>query len=157
MENCSVSVLISNTCVFCSEKLKKNGVTLEIGELPNQLSVHCRGNQMSQVILNLLNNANDAISHLPEKWIRLEVEQTDNAILIAVSNSGPKIPPEVAEQIFRPFFTTKPVGKGTGLGLSISMRIMGDHKGSLSLDEFSAHTRFVISLPKRSETEAQAA
>lgn len=148
MEDAFISDIISNTLVFCAEKLKKYEIALEVTDYPKDLRVHCRGNQVSQVLLNLLNNAKDAIASYTEaKWIRIEIREVGSDICLRVSNCGPKIPTEVAQKIFRPFFTTKPVGKGTGLGLSISQRILGDHKGSLSLDLDVPQTCFVMRLP----------
>ena len=65
-----------------------------------------------------------------------------------VADSGPGIPPEIRSRIMDPFFTTKAVGSGTGLGLNISRAIVEDHGGSISLDDASRNTRFVVKLPK---------
>lgn len=109
--------------------------------------LNCRGVQISQVLLNLLNNAFDAIELLPEKWIKLDAMKMEDTIVIHVTDSGHGIPEEEREKIFQPFYTTKPIGKGTGLGLSLSRKIVQDHKGTLTLDTNSAHTRFVIKIP----------
>ena len=66
---------------------------------------------------------------------------------IIVTDSGPGIPKDIQHKIMQPFFTTKPVGTGTGLGLSISRSLIERHKGKLTLDSQSQHTRFVIMLP----------
>ena len=149
IEIAQVSELIGNTLVFCQEKLRKNGVELRMGNVPSGLTLSCRGNQISQVVLNLLNNANDAVAPLKDgKWIQVDVEEDNDSVRVCVSNGGPKIPAAIAEKIFQPFFTTKEVGKGTGLGLSISQRIAADHGGELSLDPKCEQTRFVLRIPK---------
>ena len=108
--------------------------------------------QISQVLLNLLNNAHDAIKELGEnpKWIQIDVHKKDEKyIQLSVTDCGHGIPKQHLNKIMQPFFTTKEVGKGTGLGLSISSEIIKNHGGSLTYDAQSKHTRFVIELPMR--------
>jgi C4-dicarboxylate-specific signal transduction histidine kinase len=111
--------------------------------------VLCREVQLSQVIINLVNNASDAIIDLPEKWIELDVtkDETGKKIIISLTDSGNGIPQEIAKKLMTAFFSTKGVGKGTGLGLSISQKIINEHQGDLFLDQSCQHTRFIIELP----------
>jgi two-component system sensor histidine kinase DctS len=110
--------------------------------------LECRAVQISQVLLNLINNACDAISSLNEKWILINAIERNNLIEISVTNSGPKIPAHIREKLMQPFFTTKEVGMGTGLGLSLSKTIAEAHGGRLYLDLGAENTRFVLELPK---------
>jgi len=71
----------------------------------------------------------------------------DSTVTIELIDSGKGIPPQVAEKLMQPFFTTKEVGKGTGLGLSISLGILQSHGGSLQYDSRSLNTKFIIKLP----------
>jgi PAS domain S-box-containing protein len=88
--------------------------------------------QLQQVILNLLTNAEQALrSYGGEKKITLRTRREGEFIVASVTDSGPGIPPEALDQIFNPFFTTKPVGEGTGLGLSISDAIIREHGGQI--------------------------
>ncbi len=144
----SLNRIIDETLTFCTERFKNHNVRLDL-VVPGEVRVGCKAVQVSQVLLNLLNNAHDAIAELPEKWIRLEVREEDRHVVLSVTDSGPGIPPEVRENMFRPFYTTKPVGKGTGLGLSLSRKMIQDHDGTLELDGASAHTKFVVTLPKK--------
>jgi two-component system C4-dicarboxylate transport sensor histidine kinase DctB len=100
------------------------------------------------VILNLLNNALDAVMGGKERLVRLECTDRGGFYEIAVSDSGVGIAEEIRDKIMRPFFTTKPPGRGTGLGLSISSNIAADHGGCLGLDTKAPLTRFVLALPK---------
>jgi C4-dicarboxylate-specific signal transduction histidine kinase len=108
--------------------------------------------QISQVLLNLLNNAFDAVTLQTvdaserggKSWVQLDVAADERWLEISVINSGTKISRDLAQQVMRPFFTTKPAGKGTGLGLSISRSIAETNGGSLSLDLAGEHTRFVL-------------
>jgi C4-dicarboxylate-specific signal transduction histidine kinase len=113
--------------------------------------------QLSQVLLNLLNNARDAIEQLPEKWVRIEVAEKEGQAMISVTDSGSGIDAQTQRKLFQPFFTTKRVGKGTGLGLSVSARIMKSHQGELRYDPGSPHTRFVMSMPRAEGPSTSAA
>lgn len=144
----SLTQLLDDTVELCKARFGSHGVALEILPFDKNLKIECRGVQISQVLLNLLGNAFDAIQSQKEKWVRIEVIETEDAVQIAVRDSGPGVPQSLREKIMQPFFTTKEVGKGTGLGLSISKGIMDDHKGRFFLDENSSETRFVLSFPK---------
>jgi len=71
----------------------------------------------------------------------------DSQVQVAIQDSGPGIPAEVAARIFEPFFTTKAKGEGTGLGLSISARIVEKHGGKIRVDSRPGRTRFEVRLP----------
>ena len=118
------------------------------------LSVSVREVQIAQVVLNLLQNAYDAVvSQEGDKWIRLDVAVEDGSVLFSVTDSGPGIPPGIRSQIMEPFFTTKEVGKGTGLGLSLSRATVEEHGGKLELTENQGHTCFSFWLPIAAPTE----
>ena len=153
----SLNKIIDETLVLCTEKFKYNGVDLQITADPDCI-VNCRPAQLSQVILNLLNNSFDAVVNDMEKWVKIELlDKKDDGFLVIISDSGKGIPKAIAEKIMQPFFTTKEVGKGTGLGLSISKGIIEDHGGVLSIDAQSANTKFVIKLPNQNDVEIMGA
>jgi signal transduction histidine kinase len=112
-----------------------------------------RGNaaRLCQVFLNLLINAAHAIpaGQVERHEIKLVARaQEDSRVVVEVSDSGCGIPPENLERIFRPFFTTKPVGVGSGLGLSVCQRIITAHGGDISVDSVVGRgTTFRIVLP----------
>lgn len=145
-----IADIVNDTLVFCSEKYKIKGIQLDVPEIPVHITIEGRHTQISQVLLNLLNNSFDAVANLPEKWVRLDVlvfEGTPNRCQLVVTDSGKGISKETADKLFQPFFTTKGIGQGTGLGLSISLGIIKDHGGTLTYDQNSPNTRFVINLP----------
>jgi C4-dicarboxylate-specific signal transduction histidine kinase len=146
--------LVNETLDMCHARLLSKDIRVRVSEIPSAWQTECRPNQISQVILNLLNNACDATLGQPERWIRLDVRDKGSLFEIAVTDSGSGVPKDISRKIMAPFFTTKPPGKGTGLGLSISSNIMTDHGGSLALDHTSPHTRFVMTLPKRRGEES---
>jgi len=144
-----IGVVVSETLEFCQEKFTKNGVQLILTPISESLQAECRPVQISQVLLNLLNNSFDAVVGTRDAWVKVEAEDAGEKVRISVTDSGHGVPPEVAEKIMQPFFTTKGVGKGTGLGLSISQGIIRSHHGELELDRSSKNTRFVIAIPKQ--------
>ncbi len=139
--------LIDETLVFCSSKFKVNSIKMEVVLKEQDLEVLCQRVQMSQVLLNLLNNSFDAIQNLSDKWIRIEASQENEKILLKIVDSGNGIALENIDKIMNPFFTTKEIGEGTGLGLSISRGIIEAHNGSLYVDTSNPNTCFVIELP----------
>ena len=138
--------IIEETLDIARIKFKNSKIKLEVGDLPD-IELECKSLQISQVLINLLGNAFDAVQALPNPWVRLNVSQKDNFVEFQVKDSGSGLPPEVADRLLEPFFTTKEVGKGTGLGLSISFGIAQAHQGSLELDRTCENTCFVMRIP----------
>lgn len=145
-----VSHLIHETLSLCQERFASHGVQLILPEEDLALSseVECHSIELSQVLLNLLNNAYDAIEGMPEKWIKIESLEGRDHVEIWVTDCGHGIPKDIQEKIMEPFFTTKEIGKGTGLGLSLSKGIIEGHHGKLYVDNQCPNTKFVIWLPK---------
>jgi two-component system sensor histidine kinase HupT/HoxJ len=109
--------------------------------------------QLQQVMMNLLQNAFDALAQVPEPMVWVEMGCTGDTdpptVRVAVRDNGPGIPAEHLLRIFDPFFTTKPVGKGTGLGLSISYGIVEQHGGRLTArNAEGGGAEFVLELPR---------
>jgi C4-dicarboxylate-specific signal transduction histidine kinase len=98
------------------------------------------------VLINLLSNAYDAVENQPIRRVRIAARASGGDVEIAVADSGPGVPTEIASRIMEPFFTTKEIGKGTGLGLSLSSGIAAAHGGRLTLDCAAPETRFVLAL-----------
>ena len=146
-EMVSLSKIIESSVLLCGEAMKHNEVKMIIETIPDEVKVKCRPVQISQVIINLIGNACDAIESLPDKWIKIGIRNASGPIVLFVMDSGRGIPESIAKKIFQPFFTTKDVGKGTGLGLSISKGIMDAHGGSISVDFECENTCFLLSFP----------
>jgi C4-dicarboxylate-specific signal transduction histidine kinase len=146
-ERVTVSMVVRDTLDLCAERLSVRGVALRIRVPEDEISFLGRSVQVSQVILNLINNANDAIEEMENPWIELSAVATRENIQFRVTDSGAGIPSEVVEKIMQPFFTTKASGKGTGLGLSISTEIAREHGGRLYYDANAKNASFVFELP----------
>lgn len=140
--------IIENTLTLCRERLKDKGVQIKFDSL-SKVQVPCRATQVSQVLLNLLGNAFDAVEGMTNPWVNIQLKEDVHRAVINVVDSGKKIPSDITDKIMNPFFTTKPLGKGTGLGLSISSGIIEDHQGRLYFDPKETNTTFKIELPKR--------
>lgn len=140
--------IIEESLDLCQSRFRAHGIEIVVRNVADNLWIECRPTLLSQVFMNLMNNAYDAVERLPEKWVHIDVEDCGDTIVLSVTDSGNGIPPELREKILEPFFTTKEFGKGTGLGLSISKAIIESHGGSLRIDTECPNTRFVIELPK---------
>lgn len=115
----------------------------QYAELPK---IECFAGQLSQVWMNLLTNAAQAMGVKGELWITTSLE--GDSIRVRVRDQGPGMSEEVMARIFDPFFTTKPVGEGTGLGLSIVHGIIERHGGTIQVESrVGEGTTFIVELP----------
>jgi PAS domain S-box-containing protein len=145
--------LVSETLGLCGENLRVRGIELRTEGEADDVTVSCRSTQIVQILLNLLNNARDAVAGTASPTIVLRTSADDACAEVRVTDSGRGIPLELRERIMEPFFTTKPVGRGTGIGLSIARSLAEDNGGSLSLTdgqlpEGRPATCFVLRLPR---------
>ena len=148
-KNTRLNEIMNDVLHITEERFKINNINFKINynELSENTLIQCQRLQISQVLINIVNNAFDAISEKTDKWISIDFKKTNQKIQISVTDSGSGIPKYLAKKIFEPMYTSKDVGKGTGLGLSISMDIILKHNGAFFVDEESKNTRFVIELP----------
>jgi signal transduction histidine kinase len=124
---------------------------IEVVQNPGAIpQIVCAPAQINQVILNLLLNAQQAITATGQAGGRIEISTrtSRNEVTLEIADNGCGIPAEIQSRIFDPFFTTKPVGEGTGLGLSISHSIVHDHGGRIELESAPGQgARFRVILP----------
>ncbi len=138
---------VQDTLTLCLERYKNNGIDLQVTGLENAIYINCRPVQISQILVNLLGNAFDAVKDLKKPWVKLSLERSHDFLEVRVEDSGEGISEDIEEKIFHPFFTTKEVGQGTGLGLSISTGIAIHHGGSLTLDRKRSRSCFLLQIP----------
>lgn len=148
-ESVAVVKSIRDVVDIVKARVAKENIQILVDPIPEDLRIKGRSVQIFQVLMNLVNNAADAIQGQSEKWVRIGVQRSDGFVKILVKDSGDGIPAELTDKIMKPYFTTKAVGKGTGLGLSISKEIINAHGGRLYLDTSAKNTSFVIELPLR--------
>ena len=141
----SLLEIINEVIKICSFHLKNKGIKLEV-DVSEEIFIDCRPTQISQVLINLINNSADAIENQTRgRWIQLKSEIKGNELELSIKDSGSGIAEAVANQIMTPFFTTKP--EGTGLGLSLSRNILKAHGGELTYVREEPSTTFKINLP----------
>lgn len=146
-EQAQIVNLVKDTFEICRDRFKDLECEFRFNYSEDG-SIACRPSEISQVLLNLMNNACDAVQNLKEKWVSIQIERFENKLLVKVCDSGNGIPQEVVDKIMEPFFTTKEVGHGTGLGLSISKGIAEAHGGSLVYNLEHGNTCFLLTLPE---------
>jgi two-component system NtrC family sensor kinase len=136
--------------------LRQWNIGLALRCAPGTLPVLVNRDEIQRVVLNLLLNAEQAISRSADHGtIVVETWSDDGSHVVEITDSGPGVPPAMRGRIFEPFFTTKEVGQGTGLGLSISHGIARAHGGALELRDSKAGACFRLTLPARpAEREA---
>ncbi|TCO70544.1 sensor histidine kinase [Rhodovulum euryhalinum] len=140
--------LVETATVAASWVMRGTGreVGLAFTGLPGVM-VRGRPGHVQQVVMNLVQNALDAVAGQPGARIGVATRIEDGRAVLAVSDNGPGVPDELRQAIFDPFFTTKAVGKGTGLGLAISHKIAEEHGGALRLCPAEGGACFCFDLP----------
>jgi PAS domain S-box-containing protein len=108
------------------------------------LDIFCDDLGIEQVLINLINNAIDAVRSMDERWVKITAHKDQQVIILRVIDSGAAISHELEDKIFDPFFTTKKVGEGTGLGLSITKGILDEHQATINLNRSFPNTCFEI-------------
>ena len=152
-----VKTIIDGALSLMRAVLQRNEIAIQVSGSDDLPEIVCRGQQIQQVVMNLLTNARDALNErFPDyderKVVRITAtmfEQNDEDwVRITVADQGAGIPAEAMPRVFDPFFTTKDVRLGTGLGLSVSHGIVQDHGGNLWVEsEVGRGTRFYLELP----------
>jgi two-component system NtrC family sensor kinase len=154
-KQCDLNECVNLVLNILKPSLKKTDVVLDIDLPPGLPLVTVNPNQIQQVILNLIANAEDAVRENPRdsQVVRISTRARVNehgarAVELVVSDNGPGIPEEIRPRVFDPFFTTKEVGQGTGLGLSICHGIVTAHGGEIDFKHVQPHgTVFEVRLP----------
>jgi two-component system NtrC family sensor kinase len=146
----NLNELVQRTVQMQSYPLRKSNITVDFLPEPAIPSVVADPNQLMQVFLNLLLNAEQAIRENRDKGgtIRVRVGRKPDSVWIIFQDDGPGIAPENMAHIFDPFFTTKRPGRGTGLGLSICKTVLREHGGNIeAATAADGGAVFTITLP----------
>ncbi|MFZ3143601.1 ATP-binding protein [Psychrobacter glacincola] len=144
-----------NDCITTSLTMARNNlraleVNTNLSELP---LIQCNPSQINQVLLNLFNNAAQAmpIDHKGVLQVTSSIDKAQQHVIVSVKDNGAGIPESTLAKIFEPFFTTKKAGDGTGLGLAITAQIIEQHGGSIEVSSIVGEgTTFTIKLPIQS-------
>jgi signal transduction histidine kinase len=145
-----------NELVRSALALYQGGTTsIDIKLAPQLPQIDADKNQLNQVVLNLVENARDAIGQRADGHITVLTRRGDagDRAMLIIEDNGPGIPGELKDKVFAPYFTTKHAKGGTGLGLAIVHRIVSDHGGRIAVaDTLGGGARFAIELPLRNGT-----
>jgi len=139
---------IDGALLLVAGRIREKGITLNRRRAPVGLAVRAERNRLEQVVLNLLQNAIEALDGVGDRTIDLGVDVKGKQVVIHVSDSGPGVSAGVQERLFTPFTTDKP--DGLGLGLVISRDIVAGFGGELALEPSARGARFVIRLTRAS-------
>ncbi|MFP4287646.1 MAG: PAS domain S-box protein [Bacteroidales bacterium] len=143
--------MINTYVSFVDATLKKEGINL-ITDLEDDMVLYGYANEFVQVILNIVNNAKDAVleNKTPKPTIRISAKTHGENALITITDNGGGIPGEVLHKVFDPYFTTKEEGKGTGVGLYMSKTIIEKNMGGvLNAENVRTGAKFTITLPMK--------
>jgi CheY-like chemotaxis protein len=152
-----LNAVIEQTLALRTHQLALSGIAVDTAFEPELPDITGDAQQLEQVFLNLLLNAEQAIREVKSQGhilVRTRMSPDGRTIHADVIDDGPGIPPEALPRVFEPFFTTKTVGSGTGLGLSVSYGILEEHGGKLSVQSRPGETIFTIELPVTRAPEA---
>jgi signal transduction histidine kinase len=140
----SVNEMVAAVVEFVRPLAARQGITVIVTTDPAVPPMEIDRTLLRQAVLNLIKNGLEALSK--GGTLTVATRRVDDAVEVAVSDTGPGIPPEVGRRLFEQFFTTKP--QGTGLGLSITRQIVEEHEGQIRwTSTLGAGTTFTVSLP----------
>lgn len=149
----NLNELVQRTVHLQAYPLRKSNITVDFLQEPSMPAIMADPNQLMQVFLNLLLNAEQAIRENRDKGtIRVRLGRNTGSVWVTFQDDGPGIAPETLEHIFDPFFTTKRPGRGTGLGLSICKTVLREHRGNIeAANAPGGGAVFTITLPIAAE------
>lgn len=158
VKKANINENLDATLVLLRNKTK-NRVKVSKYYEENMSQIDCYPGQLNQVFMNILNNGIQAIPEdRKDGEIKLYTEETEDSIIVRLTDNGVGIPEKIKNRIWEPFFTTKAVGVGTGLGMSITYGIIEKHKGRIELNsEEGKGTEFAIYLPKKFQADTVSA
>ncbi len=146
LEAVELPLLIQETLVICQHRFYLRGVSVQVVCPENLPLVKGRPVEISQILINLLNNAYDAVLEVEVPEVKIEISHLQSSIQVIVQDNGTGIPEHIQKKVFDTFYTTKDAGKGTGLGLSISRKLTDANEGRISFTSRPGDTRFVLEL-----------
>jgi two-component system NtrC family sensor kinase len=147
--------IVDEVIGLTSQKTRYANVRIETELSPNLPTVHASPSELQQVLLNLVNNAIDAIER-PGGTVTVATKAIGDEVVLEVRDTGKGIPEANLGRIFDPFFTTKPVGQGTGLGLPICYGIVEKMGGRITVEsEIEKGTTFTVFIPREAPEGAK--
>jgi two-component system NtrC family sensor kinase len=146
---CDLNEVVADTLDLLEHEFRSERIALEVRQARRLPVIRADAGQVEQVLVNLLGNARHAaVQAAGRRTVLVETRADSDAVVVAVEDSGPGVPPQLRQKIFDPFFTTKASIGGTGLGLAIAAQIAHGHGGTLTLVSGTlGGARFELRLP----------
>jgi signal transduction histidine kinase len=145
-----ISDVLKTTLEVASPMLVSSNIDIKM-DIQKDIFIEAYQNEFGQVILNIINNAKDALveNKIADKKIYVNLKELDDKVLISVEDNAGGIPDDILKDIFNPYFSTKDSKNGTGLGLYMSKLIIEEHMGGeLSASNANEGARFTLVLNK---------
>ena len=145
----SLHVLVNKTLEIIGKSIENNGIILE-KDFEELVEIETYANEMTQVILNILKNAEEAFKEksIPNAKISIKIYESDNSQIIEIQDNAGGIPEDIIAKVFDPYFSTKKEKNGTGHGLYMSKTIVEDHcNGKISVENSNGGVVFKIVIP----------
>jgi two-component system NtrC family sensor kinase len=131
----SINTVVNDCVEMLGYGLRTAGITVEKHLAADLPAISGNADQLHQVFLNLIVNAQQAMENQPSpRRLRIATDRQQDRLRILIADNGPGIAPAIRSRIFDPYFTTKPPGGGTGVGLAVSLGIVESHNGSLTVE-----------------------
>jgi signal transduction histidine kinase len=146
LERCDIAELLTEALRFVQPFLRTNFIEVQLQLQPNLPDILVDRPQLVQTIVNLVQNAADAMAEAEERVLSITADDDEGRLRLVIADTGVGIAADNVAKIFDPFFTTKGA-RGTGLGLYITKQAIENHRGTINVESSDRGTTFVISLP----------
>ncbi|HLW57074.1 MAG TPA: HAMP domain-containing sensor histidine kinase [Bacteriovoracaceae bacterium] len=147
-ESHDIKVLIADTLILSKHRFHLASIPLNVFYETENTIIKVRPVDLVQVLVNLLNNAYDALQGIKDAHVNIRVKEEDSYLTINVEDNGIGIPAEIQDKVFDTFYTSKTPDKGTGLGLSLSKKLTNNNHGEISFTSSPGKTVFALKFPQ---------
>jgi len=151
----SLNRVIDHALGMFGEQLRTHNIKLKLDRDPNLPQIYGDPNQLEQIVVNFITNAQDALDEKKGGDLIISTKTNDHGdVVLSVGDTGCGMSKKTQERMFEPFYTEKEVGKGAGLGLSIVYGILEDHKGDIKVkSKLGKGTTFTLTFPNAKYNE----
>lgn len=144
----SIKEILNEALMLTTHRLASSSVDINIADYDKNIEISCQPVQVSQVLINLINNASDALSGIEKAQLAINLNEDSEDVVIQVKDNAAALKEDLYERIFEQNVTTKKLGEGSGIGLYLSRKIAHAHKGTLKAFVEDGWTIFEFRLPR---------